>query len=167
MQQNVESSDYRLLFQYKDANGVTQYDVVASNSGSSNEWVDLSNRSYTLPDYAYDPVLYFEVPNNSEDFYLDDFYIGVDKTQPLAHDLADTWKNIIIQGDINNDGTVDLFDLPAMRKVLIDIFTGGSNTPVNADLNGDNNNNNNYYCCCCYRNYKDNNFFRSYCKRNK
>ena len=136
-QKTSDTSEFRILFRYMDSSGNIHFDVVADSMAEKDKWTDISNTSYTMPDFANAPSIYIELLDSDSNFFIDDFYIGVDGTKPLADDLSDTVNKVIVQGDINNDGVVDVFDLPAMRNVLIGIFAGSSQPHVNADLNGD------------------------------
>jgi glucuronoarabinoxylan endo-1,4-beta-xylanase len=136
MQYSLNNSTFRITLEYMDKNGILQNDIIAAVKSKKLEWTDISNLSYTIPEGATDLKLVFST-DDDEEFYLDDFYVGVDGTKPLAVDLEGTKNEVIIQGDINNDGVVDIYDMPAMRKVLINILSFGAKPTINADLNGD------------------------------
>lgn len=79
MQNKVDSLDFKLTIQYVDAKGQTSYDCIVEASGANGEWVELSNPSYTLPEGAWDILLYVETSAGKDDFYIDEAIVGISK----------------------------------------------------------------------------------------
>lgn len=79
MQNSSDTTDFKLTLQYVDASGQTKYDCIAEVSGANGEWVELGNPSYTLPDGAWDLLLYVETADGTNDFFIDNATIGVAK----------------------------------------------------------------------------------------
>ncbi len=130
MQTMTASEDFKLTLQYKDASGTEQYDTVAEATGKMNQWVQLANTSYTIPEGARDLLLYVETADSTTGFYVDEA-IGAPEGAEIfpveEPDVTDT-------GDVNGDGTVNVADVVALQKYLL-----GYETEVTAaaDVNED------------------------------
>ena len=126
----------KLTLQYTDSDGKETYDTVAEKS-ASDEWIDLSNSSYTIPEGASNLILYVEAPKSLTDFYIDNAYAGVKGTKPLVIPSSTVKPSDDMRGDTNEDGVVDVYDLIRLRKGIIDMASGTGTVPPNSDVNGD------------------------------
>jgi enterochelin esterase-like enzyme len=63
-----------MTLSYKDNSGNTKYASVASATAGCGEWKGM-NGSFTLPNGANNPVIYFETSANNGDIYIDDVKI--------------------------------------------------------------------------------------------
>jgi glucuronoarabinoxylan endo-1,4-beta-xylanase len=136
MQDSEASADFKLTLQYRDSSGSDNYVMVATGTGNSGEWIDLSNQSYTIPSDASELILYVELPESLTDFYMDGAY-GAKKgtSSPIFNGSGPVSNGL--RGDTNCDGVVDVYDLIPMRKGILGIMSGGGTAPPNSDLNGD------------------------------
>lgn len=112
---------FYLTLQYTGADGETYYDKIARCSVMGDDWVQLANTSYKIPDGAENMQLYVETGTGKYDFYIDDVVAASKGTVISGAGL----KNAIIRGDINCDGRVDVYDVIAARKCYIDGFGEG------------------------------------------
>ena len=71
MQNKSDSVDFKLTLQYNSAGG-TNYAGIAEAEGAKGEWVQLSNQSFTIPDGAWNLLLYVETDSGTVDFYIDE-----------------------------------------------------------------------------------------------
>lgn len=76
MQEAVDSTEFKLTIQYIDAYGGTSYDCIAQATGAKGEWVELKNEAYTLPEGAWNILLYVETDSGTHNFYIDDAVVG-------------------------------------------------------------------------------------------
>lgn len=79
MQNKTDSADFKLTLQYIDAYGQTVYDGIAEASGANGEWVELSSESYTIPEGAWNVIVYVETANGTVDFFVDEAIVGIVK----------------------------------------------------------------------------------------
>ena len=108
-----------LSLEYTDASGTTAYAHIA-NAESSGDYVQLANTNYKLPEGS-GFKLYVETEDGSGDFSIDEAIVAKAGTQ-ISGPKAVT----ITSGDINCDGVVNAFDMPAARKGLIDGLSGAA-----------------------------------------
>lgn len=111
------TDQFFLKMQYTDGNGETQYATVAEGTGIRGEWIQLANKSYTIPADASNLQLYVETAETTNNFYIDEAIGAVDGTTILGAGDSPT----ILKGDVNFDGVIDGFDLTLARQGL----TGG------------------------------------------
>ncbi|MBE6047072.1 MAG: hypothetical protein E7213_01470, partial [Clostridium sp.] len=64
----------KMTLSYKDNSGNTKYASVASATAGCGEWKGM-NGSFTLPNGASNPIIYFETSANNGDIYIDDVKI--------------------------------------------------------------------------------------------
>ncbi len=121
------SGNMMLSLQYKDASDKTVYDHIA-NGQSSGDYVLLSNTGYILPEGS-EYVLYFETETGTDSFTIDEVTAAKAGAQTGGSSSVNT-----IRGDMNGDGTVDVFDLVAARKALL---TSSATDIYTADVDGD------------------------------
>ncbi|MBR6399979.1 MAG: endo-1,4-beta-xylanase [Firmicutes bacterium] len=109
-----DSEVFYLKLQYTDSNGKTQYDTIAQATVAKGRWVQLANKSYTIPEGASDLNIYIETGSTTCDFYVDEVIAAVDGTSILGAQSN-------IPGDLNADGCVDSADY---RLAVIGVKTG-------------------------------------------
>lgn len=123
------SGNMMLSLQYKDTSGTTTYGHIA-NMQSSGEYVLLHEPSYKLPEGS-DYILYVETEEGSADFSIDEVTISAAGT-PIA--IPDPVE--IINGDLNSDGVINVFDLIIARRALFSIPSPDISTDI-TDVDGD------------------------------
>ncbi len=129
MYQTGESSEeFKLTLQYTGADGTIAYDNIATAKASAGEWVHLSNTSYTLPVSATTMEIYIETTDTTSDFYIDDAAAASSGTN-----IGGNTSIKVRQGDVDCDGTIDVFDMILMRKGIISGFDN-SNSEKAADI---------------------------------
>lgn len=122
------SEEFKLTLQYTGADGTVYYDNIATASTSAGQWVQLSNSAYQLPAGASAMEIYVETTDTTTDFYLDEAIAASSGT-----DINGAKPVTIIQGDINCDGNINIFDMVLMRKGLVSGFSD-SNSQKAADI---------------------------------
>jgi hypothetical protein len=120
-----------MKLQYVGADGETYYAPVAEGAARKNQWIQLANSSFTIPEGATDMYLYVETESGTDSFYLDEVITAIDGTGILGAD-----KPIkLLPADLNFDGIVDVFDLCLAREG-VDGFYSTTVASV-ADVNKD------------------------------
>lgn len=150
MQDAVASEDFKLTLQYSGSDGEEHYDEVASGSGGKGEWIQLANKSFTIPAGASSPVLYVETADSTNDFYVDELIGAIDgkvitgntsgpveqtTTTPKTTTTTTPPAPMYAMGDVNRSGKVDVDDVAAMQSFLL-----GSSIKLygpTSDMNGD------------------------------
>ncbi len=128
-QTGEETEEFKLTLQYADATGTVKYDNIATKSASAGNWIQLSNTSYTLPSDGSSFEIYVETSETTIDFYIDEAFAASTGAPPKPAG--------IIPGDIDSDGTIDVFDMVLMRKGLVSGFTdNNSKKAADIDKNG-------------------------------
>lgn len=120
---------FYLTLQYTDKDGETHYDKIAKGSAMGGNWIQLSNTSYKMPDYAEDMYIYVETASGKSDFYIDDAVAAVAGTSISG---AGNAKKVAL-GDVTCDGVVDAFDLIAARKGIVKDFAS-EQARINCDV---------------------------------
>ena len=132
MQNETSSEDFNLTLQYTDSSGTEQYADVATATGSNGEWVQLSNPGFKIPDDASNMLLYVQTVDTTTDFYIDDAILAQENK------ISSTPSSKAMRGDMNSDNEIDIYDLPLMRKAVLNSFSGSA-TSAAADIDGDGN----------------------------
>ena len=128
-QTGEETEEFKLTLQYTDSSGTVKYDNIATKSASAGNWIQLSNTSYTLPSGGSSFEIYVETSETTTDFYIDEAFAASTGAPPKPVG--------IITGDLDSDGTIDVFDMVLMRKGLISGFTDtNSKKAADIDKNG-------------------------------
>ena len=126
------SGNMMLSLQYTDSSGKTNYDHIA-NGQSSGDYIMLANTNYKLPEGS-GYILYVETEEGTDNFSIDEVVAaksGTNVTEPVK----------TVQGDLDSDGAVTVFDIVAARKALLS-YTNGSTDSISmssADVDGDGN----------------------------
>ena len=127
----AESADFKFTLQYKGADGEIYYDKIASGTAVKGEWIQLANQNYTIPDDASDLQIYVETSDDSsENFYIDEAIGAVGGTviEGAGEGLS------VILGDICSDQRIDVYDMIAARKGLIEGFDNNKRAAAAADV---------------------------------
>ena len=111
------SGNMMLSLQYTDTSGKTVYDHIADGL-STGDYVQLTNTSYKLPEGS-GYILYVETETGTDSFSIDEAVIAKTGTQ-----IGVNAPVSLIQGDVNGDGEVDVFDVVFERKALISYMAG-------------------------------------------
>ena len=114
---NVLSPKNSVMFHFTmqyDAGGETNYVKIASADVEKGEWKQLANAEFAVPSDAENISIYIETEKGTSDFYVDDVSIA-----PSGTVIEGARGSTHILGDVNNDGSVDVFDIIAARKLLI------------------------------------------------
>ncbi len=121
-----------MTMQYTDSSGTVVYDHMAKTDVPKGEWTEILCSSYTIPSDATDLILYFETPENTIDFYIDEVsgrLIG----ESSGVEVSDPGY-----GDINKDGRVDIIDFVLIKNGLV-TSSGYKDFKVFSDLDGNGN----------------------------
>lgn len=137
-QKSGKNVKFMMKIEYKDGSGETAYDEIASVTAPNNTWAQLVNTSYTIPADASDVKIYIETEESLTDFYIDEAIGAVDGTGIAGEGQPDVPRDPtdFIAGDVTLDGVVDVFDLVAMRKGVVDKFASDP-ARYAADVNAD------------------------------
>ncbi len=114
----ADTEKFYLKLQYTDANGDTQYSTIAEGTAVKEEWVQLANRNYKIPDDAENMQIYVETAESTNNFYIDEVIGAVAGTTIIG---AGESKDIIL-GDINRDSRIDVFDMILARQGIVNGF---------------------------------------------
>ena len=135
MQNEADSADFALVMEYVDADGSCKREILAEANAPNGKWTELYNTSFTIPENASDFSFFIETPDYTGDFYVDDAYEALENVEPFVRVMP---GNAYPQnGDVNRDGVIDVFDLSALRKALIELVYNNNEPPANSDANGD------------------------------
>lgn len=128
--QSVKSgANLMLSLQYKDAEGTTKYGHIAQAEAEADSYIQLANPNYLIPEGATDMVLYIETESGSSDLYIDEVIAAEAGTV-----ITEKASGKFILGDINSDGTINIFDFLLARRALSDGFDD-KNAEKAADVN--------------------------------
>ncbi|HEZ7986424.1 MAG TPA: endo-1,4-beta-xylanase [Ruminococcus sp.] len=132
-QKTEEAVKFMMKIEYTDGSGETAYDEVASVIAPQDTWAQLVNTSYTIPKDASNIKIYIETEESLTSFYIDEAIGAVDGTG-IAGEGQPTVK-IVILGDVNFDGVINIFDVVAARKYIVSGITD-SKVKKAADVDG-------------------------------
>lgn len=103
---------FYMKLQYTDANGETQYSTIAEGKAIKGEWMQLANMNYKIPADATNMQLYIETAETTNNFYIDEVIGAVGGTGILGAGQPVT----ITPGDVNCDGSINIFDLSLAKN---------------------------------------------------
>ncbi|HAG14881.1 MAG TPA: glycoside hydrolase family 43 [Ruminococcus sp.] len=103
---------FHFTLQYDDAEGVTRYTKIASDTIDKGAWVQLSNPAFTIPADASNMYIYVETEDSKTDFVIDDM-IGA----PEGTAIPGAGKSTFILGDVNKDGTINAADFSLAKQL--------------------------------------------------
>ncbi len=124
---------FHLTLQYNDAAGEAHYDKVDTQTAAKGEWVQLSNTEFAIPAGAKNLVLYVETDDSTNNFTVDDV-IGA----PAGTVIPGAGKSTahpVVAGDVNADGSIDVFDLSLAKRGVVSGFANASDEAC-ADVDG-------------------------------
>lgn len=127
------SETFKLTLQYTDSSGEDNYVEIASATAVANQWVQLSNTSFEIPNDASNVILYLETLDSTIDFYTDEL-IGAQEGV-VIEDTGDDPVITYPKGDVNHSGKVDSQDVKDLNT-----FIHGKTVIIyndTADLNDD------------------------------
>ena len=124
-----------LSLQYKDSSGETKYARIASASAVKDNYVQLANKSFKLPEGGSDFIIYVETENDTDNFYIDEA-IGAVKgttiegppvieettekpTETITETTTTKPSDTTILGDINADKQFNIADVVLMQKWIL------------------------------------------------
>ncbi len=135
MQNEAPSADFALVMEYTDADGSCQREILAEANAPTGKWTELFNTSFTIPENAENFSFFIETPGYTGDFYFDAAYEALDNVEPFVRVMP---GNAYPQnGDVNRDGVIDVFDLSALRREIINLIFNYNEPLANSDANGD------------------------------
>lgn len=109
----ASTEEFKLTLQYTNAEGTTAYDGIASAKVTAGQWVQLANKEYTIPAGATDLILYVETIDTDTSFYIDAAVAA-----PAGTGISGAKPLVVSPGDVDCDGTIDVFDMILMRQAL-------------------------------------------------
>ena len=112
-----DTEKFKLTLEYKDANGDPQYSGIAEGEVGPDEWIQLANTSYKIPEDATDIKIYVETINTTSNFYIDEA-IGAPEGTVIPGAGKPVIKTVIL-GDLNFDGKINGCDAILARRGLI------------------------------------------------
>ncbi len=155
------TSNFKLTLQYDDASGKTDYKEIATAEASKGEWVQLANKSYTLPEGSNFSI-YVEIIDEDSliDFYVDDVIGAVDGTvigngttpRPTSSTTPSETSSAVsglpagaLLGDANCDKNINIADAVLVMQVATnpDKYSVGKSSKsitemgaINGDVDG-------------------------------
>ena len=127
------SETFHLTLEYKDSDGTSHYDKIASGAAAQGDWVQLANASFKIPSGATGIHLYVETDSGKNNFYLDEVIGAKDGTvikgpKPVSYKL----------GDVNGDGSINAIDLALAKQGMISgkFKAAGAKKAADVDQNG-------------------------------
>lgn len=94
-------------------------------------WTDIDGLRFLLSSSLFENEAIRIIPSEPVDFFVDDFYLG--DTCDIEDKLAK--KEHAVTGDVNRDNKVDIYDVVAVRRLLL--MTDDYNVNFYQDVNGD------------------------------
>ncbi|MGN0585065.1 MAG: family 43 glycosylhydrolase, partial [Ruminococcus sp.] len=126
---------FYMKLQYTDSEGNTQYSTIAESKAVRGEWVQLVNTNYMIPEDASDMYIYIETADSTNSFYVDEL-IGAVGGTGIAGEGSLEFE--IIPGDVNCDGSINIFDLCTAKAGFINGFENKiQQAAADVDGNGD------------------------------
>lgn len=120
-----------MKLQYVDSAGETKYSPIAEGSALKDDWIQLSNKAYTIPEDASQMYIYVETESSTNSFYIDNAAGAVEHTIIAGPGIG----VLIVPGDVNCDGKINVYDVVAARKGIVNGFTAPL-AEANADVDG-------------------------------
>ncbi len=108
---------FHFTMQY-DAGGETHYDKIASATIPKDEWGQLANKEFRIPDGAENISIYAETDTSKVSFYIDEVIAAKAGTE-----IKGAVPRTLLLGDVNFDGQVDALDVAMARDGLINEFS--------------------------------------------
>lgn len=122
----------RFKFQIADLNSKTGFTRdLYSRTIPSGLWIDMEDLKFLLSNDRFANEVIRVIPEDPVDFCVDDFSLAdsIDVNDKL------TKKKNAVRGDLNRDGSVDIYDVVTLRRLLL--MTEEHNVSFYQDVNGD------------------------------
>ena len=127
-----EPVTFCLTLQYKSGD-TTEYPKIAKVTAEKGKWAHLENNDFTIPSDAADIHLYVETEESKCSFYIDEV-VGAKSGAEIGEPPAAVK---LAKGDINYDGSINVYDIMLARKGVIDGITEKKTLKAaDADSNG-------------------------------
>ena len=117
-----ETEDMYFSIQYTGTDGKPHYDKIDTGTAVKGQWMQLSNKNYKIPEGASDVVIYFETPDTTTSFYVDEVIAAVAGTGVQGEGKPKVSKQTYLKGDVDGDGVMDIYDLGLSKKGLVKGF---------------------------------------------
>ena len=89
-----DSTDkFHFTLQYDDSTGTTNYTKIDTQTVPKGKWVQLSNKSFKLPEGASNMQIYVETDDSTTSFYVDEVIGAVNNTNIVGAGVPDTNQN--------------------------------------------------------------------------
>lgn len=112
-EKGASTEEFKLTLQYTNAEGTTAYDGIASAKVTAGQWVQLANKAYTIPEGASNLIIYVETIDTETSFYIDEAIAA-----PAGTEISGAKPLVFTAGDVDCDGTIDVFDMILMRQAV-------------------------------------------------
>jgi glucuronoarabinoxylan endo-1,4-beta-xylanase len=126
---STPTQEFVLSLQYADSAGETQFAHIAQATALKGQYVQLANTNFKIPEGASDLLIYVETAEGTGNFYIDEAIGAVSGTKVDGPSPV-----TFVLGDINRDGSVDIFDLIAARRALITEKFADNISALSADV---------------------------------
>ena len=113
-----DSDVFYFTMQYTGSDDEAHYLKIAKAVPMKGEWVQLANPSFTIPKDASDIHVYIETEKTTTSFYVDEV-----KAAAAGTKIEGAAGRQFLLGDINGDGSINVFDVILGRKGLIKGFS--------------------------------------------
>ena len=119
-----ESEDIYFSIQYTGSDGETHYAKIDTGTVDKGKWMQLSNTNYKIPSDATDVVIYFETPDTTTSFYVDEVIAAKAGTQiaGAGKPKSKNTKQTYLKGDVDGDSVMDVYDLGLAKRGLVKGF---------------------------------------------
>ncbi|MBR6580923.1 MAG: carbohydrate binding domain-containing protein [Ruminococcus sp.] len=112
-ERGASTEEFKLTLQYTTPESTTAYGEIATAKVSSGQWVQLTNKAYTIPEDASNLIIYVETIDTETSFYIDEAVAA-----PSGTEISGAKPLVVSPGDVDCDGTIDVFDMILMRQAL-------------------------------------------------
>lgn len=133
-----DGDKFYLKLQYTDSEGKARYSTIAEGTGIKEQWVQLENTAYKIPDGASDMSIYVETADTANNFYIDETIGAVAGTviNGAGQPEIPTQQEMIL-GDIDGDRSITVFDMILAKQGLVDDFgSDGESKAADVDSSG-------------------------------
>lgn len=111
---NSAASTLKFSLQYTDSEGETKFANIATASTAAEEYVQLANPNFKLPEGGSNFIIYVETTEGTDNIYIDEA-IGAVAGKTIEGPAPVTYT----LGDIDNDGVIDSIDTALLRRGVI------------------------------------------------
>lgn len=110
--------EFYMSMQYNDQSGKVVYEHMALQTVKKGTWTQISMADYNVPSGASDLTLYFETPESTIDFYIDEVNITSSGTGSSSQGSSGN-KSDVLFGDVNDDGIVNIVDAVMLKSMIL------------------------------------------------